>query len=106
MKHIFEPGDEFRIDPQMLGHKCTAKKKTYIIDHISKYGNTAYYKDNRTNIKCRCHQCTQGLPNRWSGYDPEKKEFKSVMIEYIILTKPKTQRNREIALNILLGRKT
>lgn len=103
MAHIFQEGDEFKINPKWFP-KCNAKNKTYLVNHISKFGNLVYYKDNRTNIKCTCHQCRQGMPNRWGGYDPEKKEFKSIPISEIILVKPRLQRNRDIVLKQLLGK--
>jgi len=43
MSHKFESGDEFKIDPKYLGHRCNAKNKTYIIHHLSKSGNLVYY---------------------------------------------------------------
>jgi len=52
MSHKFESGDEFKINPRYLDRRCNAKNKTYIIHHISKYGNLVYYRDNRTNVKC------------------------------------------------------
>ena len=106
MAHKFQPGDEFKLDPKWFG-KCRAKNKKYIIDHISKYGNLVYYIDSRTNIKCKCSQCSQGIHNRWGGYDPtleKNPQLKSIAMGYIILTQSKFQRNRDISLKVLFGK--
>lgn len=105
MAHKFESGDEFKIDPKYLGRRCNAKNKTYIIHHISKYGNLVYYKDNRTNIKCTCSQCRP--QNHWGSVpskDENGNELKSIQIQNIILTQSKLQRNRDIYLKVLLGK--
>jgi hypothetical protein len=107
MSHKFESGDEFKIDPKYLGHRCNAKNKTYIIHHISKhgYGVLVYYRDTRTNIKCTCSQCRPTNP--W-GSAPVKDEMgnvlKQVHIGNIILIQSKIQRNRDISLKFLLGK--
>jgi hypothetical protein len=106
MAHKFEAGDEFKIDPKYLGQRCCAKNKTYIIDHLSKSGNLAYYIDSRTNIKCKCHQCRPYV-SPWGG-QPVKDEdgtiLKQINIENIILIQSKIQRNRDIYLKVLLGK--
>lgn len=103
MSHKFESGDEFKIDPKYLGHRCNAKNKTYIIHHLSKSGNLVYYRDNRTNVKCTCSQCRP--QNHWFiTKDENGNELKSIQIQNIILIQSKLQRNRDIFLKVLLGK--
>jgi hypothetical protein len=106
MVHKFEPGDEFKINPKYLGRRCNAKNKTYLIHHISKYGNLVYYKDMRTNVKCTCSQCRPYV-SPWGG-QPVKDEdgiiLKQINVENIILIQSKIQRNRDIYLKVLLGK--
>jgi len=98
MVHKFEPGDEFKINPKYLGRRCNAKNKTYLIHHISKYGNLVYYKDMRTNVKCTCSQCRQPVK------DEDGIILKQINVENIILIQSKIQRNRDISLKVLLGK--
>jgi hypothetical protein len=105
MAHEFKSGDEFKINPKFLGRRCTAKNKTYIIHHISKYGVLVYYRDSRTNIKCTCAQCRPTNP--WGSAqvkDEMGNVLKHVHIGNIIFIQSKIQRNRDISLKFLLGK--
>jgi hypothetical protein len=107
MEHKWQIGDEFKISQDKgLRYKCKFPNKTFIVDRISKSGKTIVYIDNRTNIKCKCLNCSQNFNLKWSdehkSYINEKRPYKEVSVDLCILVRSKLQRNREIILNKLI----
>ncbi len=101
-------GDEFKFKPLKVTGKrniCKFPNKTFIVD--DRKGSLILYIDNRTSSKCKCYNCSRKKEkkHRYGTNIEEEMPYKSVSISECILVRTKYQRDREIALNIILGKK-
>ena len=73
---------------------CSAKpNKEFIVESLSKSEISVYYRDNRTNNKCRCNRCQN---------DPFNKGLKCIGMVDIIVVETRIQRERDIKINQLI----
>ena len=75
-----------------FSYTCKDPNKKFIIKRISGSNKTIYYDDNRTNNSCKCHNC-------------RGEKEKSIHYEEILIVETKFQRERDIKLKLILGRK-
>ena len=56
-------GDVFilKYDEKDKRNRCVYYRKRYTISDLSKSKLTVFYKDNRTNYKCKCSKCSDRL---------------------------------------------
>ena len=97
---MIEIGDEFIINKKYTG--CKYPNKKFIAKRLSHSNLGVYFDDFRTNIKCKCSICR--FDKSW-GTDKENKNEKYTQVDNVIVVKKAKQRNREIALNLLFGKK-
>ena len=105
-------GDEFKFIPLKslpIRNACKFPNKTFIVYDVRGIGLNVvvFYIDNRTSSKCKCRNCSRKKVSkyRYGTNIEEEMPYKSVSISECILVRTKYQREREIALNIILGKK-
>lgn len=103
-------GDEFKFRPLKslpIRNICKFPNKTFLVYDIK--GDMIFYVDNRTSPKCKCRHCSRKKEKKYrysvDGSNFEELPYKSISRFECILVRTKYQREREIALNIILGKK-
>jgi hypothetical protein len=84
-------GDVFilKYDEKDKKNRCVYYRKKYTITDLTKSKLTIFYKDNRTNYKCKCSKCSDTRVN------------KNISIKDIIIVETKLQASRNLVLQNL-----
>ena len=108
MEYVLQIGDEFKIKERRNvpnWKRCKDPYKLFIIHSLTNQYGGQYinYIDTRTNRKCRCSYCNAEQVKEccYSSGEYEKKPYKRVHKDDVILVRTKNQRLREISLKIL-----
>ena len=107
MEYQFQIGDEFKIKPIQSRSKnvrCKYPDKTFTVEKIAKsWGGSIFYKDTRTNKKCKCSYCKSNIHKEYNHQTGEMVDtgLKLISPFEIILIRSNLQRIRELKLKLL-----
>ncbi len=76
---------------------CKYQNKRFEIKKVSKSGETIYYDDLRTNIKCKCSICN---PSCKTGRSPKEVE-RTINLSQIEIVEKRDQYQRNLKLKLL-----